>query len=218
MFLLKNIIFIISEYNVRKLVFPPENNVHLKCVPLLNLARVVWKFNGSRLQEKDSKHLLCDGGIPKFSVIMDEAGFSGCLSVEKSKGKEFLITGACCALYVHQNTEKANINAATNKYNKAGAEGFKSSVPASLLKEATKQKAVDSRKEKVVLKVLGAGFALLICLEFLQGSFISALEDQRNQFKTTNADCLGSPALATEGSGSKKESSATQMDTSFVNE
>lgn len=92
---------------------------------------------------------------------MDEAGFSGCLSVEKSKGKEFLITGACCALYVHQNTEKTNINATTNKYNKAGAEGFKSSVPVSLLKEATKQKAVDRQKEKVVLQLLGAGFALL---------------------------------------------------------
>lgn len=159
----------------------------------------MWKFNGSRLQEKDSKHLLCDGGIPKFNVIMDEAGFSGCLSVEKSKGKEFLITGACCALYVHQNTEKTNINATTNKYNEAGAEGFKSSAPASLLKEATKQKAVDRQKEKVVLQLLGAGFALLICLEFLQGSFISALEDERNQFKNHQCRLLGKSSIGYRG-------------------
>lgn len=180
----------------------------------------MWKFNGSRLQEKDSKHLLCDGGIPKFNVIMDEAGFSGCLSVEKSKGKEFLITGACCALYVHQNTEKTNINATTNKYNEAGAEGFKSSAPASLPKEATKQKAVDRQKQKVVLKVLGAGFALLFLFvwNFYKGHLSLPWKIRETSSKTTNADCLGSPALATEGSGSKKESSATQMDTSFVNE
>ncbi|KAI6072386.1 Semaphorin-4E-like protein [Aix galericulata] len=213
-------ILTVHEYNVRKLVFPPENDVHLKCVPLSNLARVVWKFNGSRLQE-DSKHLLCDGGIPKFNVIMDEGGFSGCLSVEKSKGKEFLITGACCALYVHQNTEKANINAATNKYNEAGAEGFKSSVPASLLKEATKQKAVDSQKEKVVLKLLGAGFALLflICLEFLQGSFISALEDLRKPVQKPPMQIVWEVQhWLQRDQAAKKESSATQMDTSFVNE
>lgn len=189
---------------MRKFVFPLENNIHLKCVPLSNLARVVWKFKGSRLQEKDSKHLLYDGGIAKFNVTVDEAGFCDCLSVEKSKGKEFLITVAHYALYVHQNTEKA-----TNKYNEAGAEGFKSSVPASLLKEATKTESCGQPKRETCFKTPGGwyctSFLFLIHLEFLQGSFTSALDDQRNQFRNHRCRLFGKSSIGYRGIRQQKE-------------
>ncbi|XP_009867715.1 PREDICTED: semaphorin-4D-like, partial [Apaloderma vittatum] len=109
---------VVSENSVRKYLFTLGNNVHLKCVPLSNLASVVWKFNGSRLQAEDSKYLLYDGGIAIFNVTLDEAGFYDCLSVERSNGKEFLITTARYALYAREEAEEANVIATATRCKK----------------------------------------------------------------------------------------------------
>ncbi|NXG39239.1 SEM4E protein, partial [Dromaius novaehollandiae] len=210
------------ENSVRKCLFTLGNNVHLRCVPLSNLASVVWKFNGSRLQAEDTKYLLYDGGIVIFNVTMDEAGFYDCLSIEKTKGKEFLITVASYALYAQQKTDNANVNATTNALNETAAVSFKSSVPTSLLKEAAKQKSMDSQKEKLVLKLLGAGFALLFSLllvwNFYKGHLSLPWKSRETSSRTANADCLGNPGLATEGSGCVRKSSATRANVSSVNE
>uniref|UniRef100_A0A8D0EM26 Sema domain-containing protein n=1 Tax=Strix occidentalis caurina TaxID=311401 RepID=A0A8D0EM26_STROC len=175
------------------------NNVHLKCAPLSNLARIVWKFNGR---------------IAIFNITIDVAGFCDCLSVEKSKGKEFLTTVARYALYAQEKTEEANVIATANKHNEAGAECFQSSVPPSLLNEAPKQESVDSQIEKLVLKLLGAGFALLFCFllvwNFYRGHLSLPWKSRETRSKTTGAAGLGSPAPATEGSGSVRKSSAMQ--------
>ncbi|NXT39865.1 SEM4D protein, partial [Pelecanoides urinatrix] len=210
------------ENSVRKYLFTLGNNVHLKCVPLSNLASTVWKFNGRRLQAKDSKYLLYDGGIAIFNVTVDAAGFYDCLSVEKSKGKEFLITVARYALYAQEKTEEANVFATANEHTKAGAEDFQSSVPPSLLNEEAKEKSLDSRREKLVLKFLGAGFALLffflLVWNFYKGHLSLPWKSRETSSKTTGTAGLASPAQATEGSGSGRKSSATQTDMSCVNE
>uniref|UniRef100_A0A8C0F9W5 Sema domain-containing protein n=1 Tax=Bubo bubo TaxID=30461 RepID=A0A8C0F9W5_BUBBB len=205
--------------SVRKCLFTLGNNVHLKCAPVSNLASVVWKFNGSRLQAEDSKYQLCDGGIAIFNITIDAAGFYDCLLVEKSKGKEFLTTVARYALYAQEETEEANVIATANKHNEAGAERFQSSVPPSLLNEAAKQESVDSQIEKLVLKLLGAGFALLFLLvwNFYRGHLSVPWKSRETRSKTSGAAGLGSPAPATEGSGSVRKSSATQTNIAGVN-
>ncbi|CAM9727720.1 unnamed protein product [Bubo scandiacus] len=209
------------EKSVRKCLFTLGNNVHLKCAPLSNLASIVWKFNGSRLQAEDSKYQLCDGGVAIFNITIDAAGFYDCLSVEKSKGKEFLTTVARSALYAQEKTEEANVIATANKHNEAGAERFQSSVPPSLLNEAAKQESVDSQIEKLVLKLLGAGFALLffflLVWNFYRGHLSLLWKSRENRSKTSGAAGLGSPAPATEGSGSVRKSSATQTNIAGVN-
>nr|XP_009676819.1 PREDICTED: semaphorin-4E-like [Struthio camelus australis] len=210
------------ENSVRKFLFALGNSVHLKCVPLSNLASVVWKFNGSRLQAEDSKYLLYDGGIVIFNVTMDEAGFYDCLSVEKAKGKEFLITVASYALYAQQKSDDANVNGTTSTLNETAAVSFKSSVPTSLLKEAAKQKSTDNQKENLVLKLLGAGFALLFSFllvwNFYKGHLSLPWKSRETSSRTASTDCLGSPGLATEGSGCVRKSSATRENVSSVNE
>ncbi|NXA43176.1 SEM4E protein, partial [Eudromia elegans] len=205
------------ENSVRKYLFIRGNNVHLKCAPLSNLARVVWKFNGSTLQAEDSKYLLYDGGIVIFNVTMDEAGFYDCLSVEKTKRREFLITVASYVLYVQQKTDQASLSAATNRLNETADGSFKSSLPTPLLKGAAKEKSVDSQKEKLVLKLLGASFALLFCF-LLAWNFYKGHLPLRGKGKTVsstaNADCSGSPGLATDGSGCVRKSSATRSNVS----
>ncbi|KAM8795054.1 homer protein homolog 3 [Eudromia elegans] len=205
------------ENSVRKYLFIRGNNVHLKCAPLSNLARVVWKFNGSTLQAEDSKYLLYDGGIVIFNVTMDEAGFYDCLSVEKTKRREFLITVASYVLYVQQKTDQASLSAATNRLNETADGSFKSSLPTPLLKGAAKEKSVDSQKEKLVLKLLGASFALLFCF-LLAWNFYKGHLPLRGKGKTVsstaNADCSGSPGLAMDGSGCVRKSSATRSNVS----
>ncbi|NXT50384.1 SEM4E protein, partial [Pluvianellus socialis] len=210
----------LSVENSVRCLFTLGNDVHLKCVPLSNLASVVWKFNGSRLQAEDSKYLLYDGGIAIFNVTMDAAGFYDCLSVEKSKGKEFLVTVARYALYAQEKMEEANGIATTDEHSEAGAEGFQSSEPPSLLNEAANQKSVDSQREKLVLKLSGAGFALFFLLvwKFYKGHLSLPWKSGGTSSKTTVTAGLGSPALATEASGSVRKSAATQTNVSGVNE
>ena len=207
---------------MRKCLFTLGNNVHLKCVPLSNLASIVWKFNGSRLQAEDSKYLLYDGGIAIFNMTMDAAGFYDCLSVEKSKGKEFLITVARYALYAQEKAEEGNVTATANKHSEAGAEGFQSSVPPSLLNEAAKQKSEDSQSEKLVLKLLGSGFAflffLLLVWNFYKGHLSLPWKRRGTSSETTGTAGVGSPAPTAEESGSARKSSATQTSMSCVNE
>uniref|UniRef100_A0A8C9F959 Sema domain-containing protein n=1 Tax=Pavo cristatus TaxID=9049 RepID=A0A8C9F959_PAVCR len=204
-----------------KYLFTIGNNVHLKCVPLSNLARVVWKFNGSRIQDEDSKYLLYDGGIAIFNVTVAETGFYDCLSVEKSKAKEFFVTVARYALYAHQSAEKARVNAAADSGNDAEAVGFQSSVSTYLLKDTTKQKSVGSQKENLVLKLLGAGFALLFFFLFIwnfyKGHISLPWKNRETSSKDTSAD-LENPELTTERSAAVRESSALQPGTSFLNE
>ncbi|XP_019465624.1 semaphorin-4D-like [Meleagris gallopavo] len=205
------------ENDVRKYLFTLGNNVHLKCVPLSNLARVVWKFNGSRIRDEDSKYLLYDGGIAIFNATAAETGFYDCLSVEKSKAKEFFITVARYALYAQQSTEKTNGNAATDSNNEAEVVGFQSSVSTYLLKDATKQKSVGSQKENLVLKLLCAGFALLFFFLFIwnfyKGHISLPWRIRETSSKDTNAD-LENPELTTERSEAVRESSAVQADMS----
>ncbi|NXK25013.1 SEM4E protein, partial [Arenaria interpres] len=206
------------ENSVRKCLFTLGNNVHLKCVPLSNLASVVWKFNGSRLRAKDSKYLLYDGGIAIFNVTMDAAGFYDCISVEKSKGKEFLITMARYALYAQEKTKEANVIATANQHVKAGAEGVWSSEPRLSLNEAGNQTSVGSQRENFVLKLFGAGFALffffLLVWNFHKGHLSLPWKSRETSSKPTGAAGLGSPALAAEGSGGERKSTATQTDIS----
>ncbi|NXJ08292.1 SEM4E protein, partial [Odontophorus gujanensis] len=210
------------ENDVRKYLFTLGNNVHLKCVPLSNLARVVWKFNGSRLQDKDSKYLLYDGGIAIFNVTMAEAGFYDCISVEKSEAKEFFFTVARYALDAHQSLGKANVNAMTANNNEAEAVGFQSSVPTYLLKDATKWKFVDSQKESLALKLLAAGFAVLFFFLFVWNSYKGHISlpwrIRETSSKDTSEDNLENPELATERSGAGRGSSAVQMNESSLNE
>lgn len=175
----------------------------------------MWTFNGRRLQAEDSKYLLYDGGIAILNVTMDAAGFYDCLSVEKSKGKEFRITMARYALYAKEKTREAHIIPTVNKHSKAGAESFQSSEQPSLLDEAANQKPVDSHSENLLLKLLGTGFALLFLFlllwNFYKGHFSLPWKRREISSKPPRTAGLGSPALATEGSGSVKNCSAPQM-------
>ncbi|OXB73141.1 UNVERIFIED_CONTAM: hypothetical protein H355_012066 [Colinus virginianus] len=210
------------ENGVRKYFFTLGNNVHLKCVPLSNLARAVWKFNGSRLQDKDSKYLLYDGGIAIFNVTMAEAGFYDCISAEKSKGKEFLFTVARYALYAHRSLGKANVNAMTADSNGAEAVGFQSSIPTYLLKDATKLKLVGSQKECLALKLLAAGFAVLFFFlsvwNFYKGHISLPWKIRATSSKVTHADNLENPELATERPGAGRGSWAVRMNESSLSE
>ncbi|NWX92017.1 SEM4E protein, partial [Nothoprocta pentlandii] len=201
------------ENTARKRPFIRGNNVHLKCAPLSNLARVVWKFNGSRLQAEDSKYLLYDGGIVIFNVTMDEAGFYDCLSVEKAKGREFLITVASYVLYAQQKSDHARVSAATNALNGTADGNFMSSLPTPVLKEAAKQKSLDSQKEKLILKLLGATFALLFSFllvwNFYKGHLPLPAKGETVS-SAAKADCSGSAGLAAEGAGCVRKSSATR--------
>ncbi|NWQ82720.1 SEM4E protein, partial [Columbina picui] len=203
------------ENSVQKYLFTLGNNVHLKCVPLSNLASIVWTFNGRRLQAEDSKYLLYDGGIAILNVTMDAAGFYDCLSVEKSKGKEFRITMARYALYAQDKTREAHVSPTANKHSKAGAESSQSSEQPSLLDEASNQKPVDSKSGNLLLKLLGTGFALLffflLLWNFYKGHFSLPWKRREISSKPTGTAGLASPARATEGSGSAKNCSTPQM-------
>ncbi|NXG73027.1 SEM4D protein, partial [Baryphthengus martii] len=207
------------ENSVRKYLFTLGNNVHLKCAPLSNLASVVWRFNGSRLQAEDSKYLLYDGGVAMFKLTKDAAGFYDCLLVEKSKGKEFFITVARYALYAQAKAEEANVTATASKCNEAG---FQPSGPSSSLTEAAKPNSVESQREKLLLKLLAAGFALLSFIlfvwNFCKGHLSLPGKRRETSSKPTGIAGLGSPAVAAEGSGSVRKSSATQTNTACVNE
>ncbi|XP_065714502.1 semaphorin-4E-like [Patagioenas fasciata] len=203
------------ENSVKKCLFTLGNNVHLKCAPLSNLASVVWTFNGRRLQAEDSKYLLYDGGIAILNVTVDAAGFYDCLSVEKSKGKEFRITMARYALYAQEKTREAHVIPTMNKHSKAGAEALQSSEQPSVLDEAANQKPANSQSENLLLKLLGTGFALLFFFllfwNFYKGHISLPWKRREVGSKPTGTAGLVSPALATEGSGSAKNCSTPQM-------
>ncbi|XP_062482833.1 semaphorin-4E-like [Pezoporus occidentalis] len=207
-----------GENSVRKIPFTLGNNVHLQCAPLSNLASVVWKFNGSRIQAEASRYLLYDGGMAILNVTADVAGFYDCLSVEKSKGKEFLVTVAHYALYAQEKPEEANIIATANKHKETEAVGFQSSVPAPSLKEAAKQDSAESQREKLILKLLGAGSALLGCillvLSFHKSHLSLPWKSRETSPNRTGRAGSGSPALAAEGLGCQRKCSATQTDRS----
>ncbi|NWW54662.1 SEM4E protein, partial [Pedionomus torquatus] len=208
------------ENNVRKYLFTLGNNVHLKCVPLSNLASVVWKFNGSRLRAEDSKYLLYDGGIAIFNVTTDAAGFYDCISVEKSKGKEFRIAMARYALYAREKTKEANVRATVNQHAKAGAGGGWFSEPLWAQNKAGNQTSVDSRRENFVLKLVGAGSALffffLLVWNFHRGHLSLPWKSRETSSKPTGAAGLGGLAPAAEGSGSQKKSTGTQTNIAGV--
>lgn len=150
-----------------------------------------------------------------MNVTMDAAGIYGCLSVEKSKGKEFRITMARYALYAQEKTQEAHVIPTANKYSKAGAESFQSSEQPSLLDAAANQKPVNSQSENLLLKLLGTGFALLFfCLllwNFYKGHISLPWKRREIGSKPTGTAGLVSPALATEASGSAKNCSTPQM-------
>ncbi|EMP24093.1 Semaphorin-4E [Chelonia mydas] len=209
--------------NVRNCPVIIGNSVHLKCAPMSNLARMVWKFNGSSLQAEDSKYLLYDGGIVIFNVTVADAGFYDCHSVERANGKEFPVTVASYVLY----TQKDSVfiitkNYTTNQPNADTTLKVKSLVSSSLLTDPAKQKSLEDQKEKLILKLLGAGFALLfsslLVWNFCKGHLSVPWKSRERSSKTANADCLPGPTLATEGSGAVRKSSATRTNTSTVNE
>ncbi|XP_077697932.1 semaphorin-4E-like isoform X2 [Eretmochelys imbricata] len=209
--------------NVRNCPVIIGNSVHLKCAPMSNLARMVWKFNGSSLQAEDSKYLLYDGGIVIFNVTVADAGFYDCHSVERANGKEFPITVASYVLY----TQKDSVfiitkNYTTNQPNADTTLKVKSLVSSSLLTDPAKQKSLEDQKEKLILKLFGAGFALLfsslLVWNFCKGHLSVPWKSRERSSKTANADCLPGPTLATEGSGAVRKSSATRTNTSTVNE
>ncbi|NWR77551.1 SEM4D protein, partial [Centropus unirufus] len=209
------------ENSVRKHVFTLGNNVYLKCVPLSNLASIVWKLNGSRLQTEEPKYLLFEGGIAIFNITADAAGFYDCLSAEKSKEKEFLITMARYALYAQEKTTKGNV-ATAKKHCEAGIEGFQASGPPLLPNEAVRQQFMESHREKVGLRVLGAGFGLLFFLllmwNFQRGHLPLPWKSRETGSKPTDAAGLGSSALAAEGLGGIGKSSPMLRSVSCLNE
>uniref|UniRef100_A0A8C8VIY1 Semaphorin-4E n=1 Tax=Pelusios castaneus TaxID=367368 RepID=A0A8C8VIY1_9SAUR len=199
------------------------SNVHLKCMPVSNLARIVWKFNGSSLQAEDSKYLLYDGGIVVFNLTVADAGFYDCHSVERANGKEFPVSVASYILYIQQNSIFiVPKNYTTNGPNADTALKIKSLVSSSLLNDMVKQKSLEDQKEKLILKLLGAGFALLfsslLVWNFCKGHLSLPWTSREKGSKTVNADFLPGPALATEGLVALRKSSATRIDTSTVNE
>ncbi|KAM7134721.1 uncharacterized protein RBU57_017147 isoform 2-T2 [Macrochelys suwanniensis] len=208
--------------NVRNCPVIIGNSVHLKCAPMSNLARMVWKFNGSSLQAEDSKYLLYDGGIVIFNVTVADAGFYDCHSVERANGKEFPVTVASYVLYTQQDSVFIMTkNYTTNQPNGETTLKVKSLVSSSLLNDPAKQKSLVDQKEKLILKLLGAGFALLfsslLVWNFCKGH-LSVPWKREKSSKTANADCLPGPTLATEGLGAARKSSATRTNTSIVNE
>uniref|UniRef100_G1MZC4 Sema domain-containing protein n=1 Tax=Meleagris gallopavo TaxID=9103 RepID=G1MZC4_MELGA len=172
------------EFHV-KYLFTLGNNVHLKCVPLSNLARVVWKFNGSRIRDEDSKYLLYDGGIAIFNATAAETGFYDCLSVEKSKAKEFFITVARYALYAQQNATKQ--------------------------KSVGSQK--ENLVLKLLCAGFALLFFFLFIWNFYKGHISLPWRIRETSSKDTNAD-LENPELTTERSEAVRESSAVQADMS----
>ncbi|NXP14899.1 SEM4E protein, partial [Thinocorus orbignyianus] len=208
------------ENSVRRCLFTPGNNIHLKCVPLSNLASVVWKFNGSRLRAEDSKYLLYDGGIAILNVTMDVAGFYDCISVEKSRGKEFLITMARYALYAQEETKEANSMTTVNQQAPAGAGGAWCSEPLSARNKAGKQISANSHRENFVLKFVGAGSALfffsLLVWNFYKGHLSLPWKSRETSSRPTGVVGLRSLVLVAEGSASQKKSAATQTDITGV--
>ncbi|XP_050790005.1 semaphorin-4E-like isoform X2 [Gopherus flavomarginatus] len=199
------------------------NSVHLKCAPMSNLARMVWKFNGSSLQAEESKYLLYDGGIVIFNVTVADAGFYDCHSVERANGKEFPVTVASYILYTQQDSIFIiTKNYTTNQPNADTTLKVKSLVSSSLLNDPAKQRSLEDQKEKLILKFLGAGFALLfsslLVWNFYKGHLSVPWKSREKSSKTVNVDCLPGPTLATEGSGAMRKSSATRTNTSTVNE
>nr|XP_032638674.1 semaphorin-4E-like isoform X2 [Chelonoidis abingdonii] len=199
------------------------NSVHLKCAPMSNLARMVWKFNGSSLQAEESKYLLYDGGIVIFNVTVADAGFYDCHSVERANGKEFAVTVASYVLYTQQDSIFIiTKNYTTNQPNADTTLKVKSLVSSSLLNDPAKQRSLEDQKEKLILKFLGAGFALLfsslLVWNFYKGHLSVPWKSREKSSKTANADCLPGPTLATEGLGAMRKSSATRTNTSTVNE
>ncbi|XP_075758975.1 semaphorin-4E-like isoform X2 [Pelodiscus sinensis] len=207
--------------NVRDCPVSIGNSVHLKCVPMSNLARMVWKFNGSSLQAEDSKYLLYDGGIVIFNVTVADAGFYDCHSVERANGKEFPVSMASYVLYIQRNSVFIIPNYTTNQPNADAALKVKSLVSSSLLNDPAKKKSLEDQKEKLILKLLGAGFALLfsslLVWNFCKGHLSLPWKSREKISKTANADCLPGSTLATEGLGAMKNS-AMQTNTSTVNE
>ncbi|NXS55764.1 SEM4D protein, partial [Brachypteracias leptosomus] len=200
------------ENSVRKHLFTPGNSVHLKCVPLSNLASVVWRFNGSRLEAEDPRYLLYEGGLAVLNLTKEAAGFYDCFSAEKSKGKEFLIPAARYALYAQEAAEEGKVTATASKNKEAGAEGLQPSPPPSLLTTAATPQAGGSETREFLL-FMAAGFAFLL---FFMGAWnfrkavcvLAAIRESSSN--PAEAAGLESPALAGEGSGRARESSATQ--------
>ncbi|XP_019369157.1 PREDICTED: semaphorin-4D-like isoform X1 [Gavialis gangeticus] len=210
--------------NVRRYPVILGSHVNLKCVTLSNLASTVWKFNGSRLQAEDSKYLLYDGGIIIFNVTGADAGFYVCQSVERANGKQFPITVASYILYSQQ--ESAFIipkSYTTNQLNdKTTAMHAKPLVSSSLQKDPAKLKALEDQKEDLVVKILGAGFALLFfCLlvwNFCKGHLRLPWKGRERSSKTVDVNCSADPALATDGPGAARKNLAIQTNTSASNE
>ncbi|NXY48794.1 SEM4E protein, partial [Ceuthmochares aereus] len=202
------------ENSVRKCAFTLGDNVYLKCVPLSNLASVVWKFNGSRLQAEDPNYLLYDGGMAILNVTLDAAGFYDCLSVEKSGGKEFHFTVAHYALYAQEKTEEANVIATEKEHSKKGTEEFQALEPPLLPDETVRQESVESQREKMGLGALAAGFGLLFLFlliwNFHKGHLHLPWKSREASAKPTDAVDLESAVPAAEGLSDVKNSSVTQ--------
>ncbi|XP_074834462.1 semaphorin-4E-like isoform X3 [Carettochelys insculpta] len=209
--------------NVRNCSVIIGNSVHLKCVPMSNLARMVWKLNGSSLQAKDSKYLLYDGGIVIFNVSVADAGFYDCHSLERANGKEFTVTVARYVLYMQQDSVFIfPKNYTKNQPNADPALNVKSLISSALLNDPANQKSLKDQNETLILKLLVAGFALLfsslLVWNICKGHLSLPWKRKEKSSKTANADCLPGSTLGTEGPSAVRESSAMQTNTSAVNE
>ncbi|XP_061457536.1 semaphorin-4E-like isoform X3 [Rhineura floridana] len=90
------------EKNIRRYPVALGSSPHLSCTPLSNLAKSVWTFNGSHLQEEEAKYLFHAEGLVVFNVTADDIGLYECQSVEMANGREFSISVSACLLYPQQ--------------------------------------------------------------------------------------------------------------------
>ncbi|MEQ2171572.1 hypothetical protein GOODEAATRI_012175, partial [Goodea atripinnis] len=81
----------VSLKDYQKVLVKPGSSTELPCVVNSNLAHVMWKSNGSLLNEASRFHFIAENGLLIYSVAAEDQGYYECWSVEwaPAAGKNF---------------------------------------------------------------------------------------------------------------------------------
>ncbi|MEQ2243375.1 hypothetical protein ILYODFUR_006504 [Ilyodon furcidens] len=81
----------VSLKDYQKVLVKPGSSTELPCVANSNLAHVMWKSNGSLLNEASRFHFIAENGLLIYSVAAEDQGYYECWSVEwaPAAGKNF---------------------------------------------------------------------------------------------------------------------------------
>ncbi|XP_047229003.1 semaphorin-4D isoform X4 [Girardinichthys multiradiatus] len=81
----------VSLKDYQKVLVKPGSSTELPCVANSNLAHVMWKSNGSLLNEASRFHFIAENGLLIYSVAPEDQGYYECWSVEwaPAAGKNF---------------------------------------------------------------------------------------------------------------------------------